>query len=1120
MNLPKSIDDSSLSQHEPLLSHCVMLRDTSRSESKQVLSSFVNAMHGDTQATAAALRWACLVFGDDLLEVTDGGKELFKVFFTYQCRLQDTEQGRASEYSVRVFKNGLHALKLQIAGAQAPPPHPQKSSRNRGRGKGQRGGSGASTGTKTVPGAISHQLEPAVGDICDTGTNVPTPETGLGSENKNQSMTDVVAGELDIALRTLTPESPMIPSEGAAQGRHSQSNKSKKRKATSQKPPVITSPDASEDDAQPSECCLAALEHPASSMSHQPKVQSTLVSSCPGGPIPRDVRSENVTRPKPKDTKRVENTHPQTSKPVTSLGRLCKTEAGNTDLPTHASKRPRQSAMLESATGLDPDQGPSFIQKDDSREPHISKHTKSLYPPTTQRDNGTAVIQSTPLVCQVVRHSFSDPVERPKSRKRPRAEFEARSMDSRVNPRSDANDPPGRFDTRDLRPLPLIRPQSMYSANTELAGCRPCYGVQSQDDADRLIRDAATNALVRLQDENRPDIPDWTQDEDHDAELDDSSVRDGDEANDTQPTPPDPSPSAIALKPPVPAPPLIWAQSRQEVCESFDLFRSYHSGVYSNKDIVKGYLLGAYAASRDLFYHGGKLIISHGGGKSESTLGSLRQEGAQDQEASDKSVRALLKTYKQCMPLVLLADDKYALFPYDLAASKYTYVVLGIYRIAHAWAECQPSSDGLKRIVRWKFAFQWCEGQGDPWWMIQQKTESSESNEPPTRFPLAGAEKFSDIEGNPGQCEHCHEESPTVYMQGWMCLNPRCDLFWSINGKEPQQLGYCEKFLQLVPQKFGNLPDIMPARAVQTPDRVTTTYSFSRGWHCTKCGRLSCRFKWEHWECSNCQERHVVEGRVRLAKEFWHQRPAGTFLHSQIGKNSGVLACCPEPIDLGSPKGFTNRLTFILPHGRGKIHLILGTSMANADADDTFQLYQQQASTGELKLRRYPLRNHRARGLLLTNYFSQNSGQAYQYVGGTGNTIPFDEAPDCIRRALALIKERSSLALGTGVPFNEILSAAYMERQKMAFHSDSEKGLGPIVASLSLGSAALMHFRQRVSAQDCQGPKPQCPTALTLVLRHGDVLIMEGDGVQKSYEHTVIPMNFRIAATARCIGST
>jgi hypothetical protein len=397
----------------------------------------------------------------------------------------------------------------------------------------------------------------------------------LSSENKNQSMTDVVAGELGIALHTLPLEPPVVPPEAAAQGRHSQSKKSKKRKATSQKPPVITSPDASEDDAQPPEHCLAALDPPASSISHPPKLQSTLASSRPGGSIPCNVRDEYVSklapiRPKSKGTKRAANAYDQTSKPITSPGILRKTKAGDTDLPAHTSKRPRRGSMLGSATGVDPEQAPSFtpyIQEDDSREPRISKHTKTSYPPTTQRDDGTAVTQPPPLLHQVVQHSFSDSVERPKSRKRPRAEFEARSMDSQVNPRSVAKEPSDPFDTRDLRPLPhniCATYQSMYSANTELGGCRPRCGVQSQDDADRLIRDAATNALVRLRDENQPDIPDWTQEEDHDAEFSDSGVHDGDEANDTQPTAPEPSPSVIVPKPPVPAPPLIWAQ----VCRS------------------------------------------------------------------------------------------------------------------------------------------------------------------------------------------------------------------------------------------------------------------------------------------------------------------------------------------------------------------------------------------------------------------------------------------------------------------------------------------------------------------------------------------------------------------------
>lgn len=63
----------------------------------------------------------------------------------------------------------------------------------------------------------------------------------------------------------------------------------------------------------------------------------------------------------------------------------------------------------------------------------------------------------------------------------------------------------------------------------------------------------------------------------------------------------------------VPCPPPIWAQvcyfakinssdhpdcgkSRQEVCESLNYFRSYHSGVYFNGSIAKGYLLSAFAA--------------------------------------------------------------------------------------------------------------------------------------------------------------------------------------------------------------------------------------------------------------------------------------------------------------------------------------------------------------------------------------------------------------------------------------------------------------------------------------------------------------------------------------------
>lgn len=55
-----------------------------------------------------------------------------------------------------------------------------------------------------------------------------------------------------------------------------------------------------------------------------------------------------------------------------------------------------------------------------------------------------------------------------------------------------------------------------------------------------------------------------------------------------------------------------------------------------------------------------------------------------------------------------------------------------------------------------------------------------------------------------------------------------------------------------------------------------------------------------------------------------------------------------------------------------------------------------------------------------------------QYVGGTDSTVPFSQAPTAVLRALDLIRTRAQAVLGTKPNFNEVLSAAYMERQKMA----------------------------------------------------------------------------------------
>ena len=48
--------------------------------------------------------------------------------------------------------------------------------------------------------------------------------------------------------------------------------------------------------------------------------------------------------------------------------------------------------------------------------------------------------------------------------------------------------------------------------------------------------------------------------------------------------------------------------------------------------------------------------------------------------------------------------------------------------------------------------------------------------------------------------------------------------------------------------------------------------------------------------------------------------------------------------------------SYILPYGRGQIHRIRRPPRLNRAADKIFRAYQEQAATGQLDFRRFPLR--------------------------------------------------------------------------------------------------------------------------------------------------------------------
>jgi hypothetical protein len=66
----------------------------------------------------------------------------------------------------------------------------------------------------------------------------------------------------------------------------------------------------------------------------------------------------------------------------------------------------------------------------------------------------------------------------------------------------------------------------------------------------------------------------------------------------------------IPLKPAARGQPLVWADTRQELCEGVTYFRSYQGGIYFRYEVAFGYLLDAFGADRDFI--GSHVVISHG----------------------------------------------------------------------------------------------------------------------------------------------------------------------------------------------------------------------------------------------------------------------------------------------------------------------------------------------------------------------------------------------------------------------------------------------------------------------------------------------------------------------------
>jgi hypothetical protein len=141
------------------------------------------------------------------------------------------------------------------------------------------------------------------------------------------------------------------------------------------------------------------------------------------------------------------------------------------------------------------------------------------------------------------------------------------------------------------------------------------------------------------------------------------------------------------------------------------------------------------------------------------------------------------------------------------------YAVLGWYRVRDAWEELEPgvqSNGEVRLFVRCKFAFEWVETQGIPWWVKDVEkaysvwlslftipqiipsggvSSSHRVSEPLqcqhiSAIDLWTSEHYEEPPGlnmadlhpplSPYRCAKCAEMSPLIYHEGWFCTNAKC----------------------------------------------------------------------------------------------------------------------------------------------------------------------------------------------------------------------------------------------------------------------------------------------------------------------------------------------------------
>lgn len=623
--------------------------------------------------------------------------------------------------------------------------------------------------------------------------------------------------------------------------------------------------------------------------------------------------------------------------------------------------------------------------------------------------------------------------------------------------------------------------------------------------------------------------------------------------------------------PPKPEPvgqPPVWADARMDLCETLHYFRSYQGACHATGGFVRGFMFDKVAHPRD--YIDSNVVIARAGGGQvkDKDSGEMRASGDQVEGAISQNLKHCMNHYN---PVVIITGIDN---PHMPSQTPHQYCVLDYFKPTHIWIE----KSGHSNILRYRF--EKLNVREDSWWRpkdIEDPVRLGSLPPPVTKY-----------------CGTCAHESPQIYLNGWMCLRPTCGSYWLIfpsgpdspRGSEPFEpdeasLIYDPRFLKSRtpwPNDDHEYPltsndAVLSSHAVPGED---TSEAFIRGVVCPLCGRCNSRIDWAGWQCRTptCPWKktppHTLIPAVSLREPLW---PLTDSYTPSRDVHSSLVA-----VHVSFAHNYRIH-RYTLPGISGFItHMIANKTILEEPGgpDDMFEALQKT----DIGLRRRLLENSQLKGGIYTRNFLVNYGMPYKFIAAT-DTHPFSSAARPITATRSRLNWAAKYLLSNEPPssassisassqsssstqlhhfeeheFNEVLALGYFESQKISYHDDGEHGLGPTIATLSLGAPATMRIRLKakhhlgVSASGIYTDAPPLPgsnayasrlrhvdslrelkatespaayrarlkalpkelhlkttgnakDALKLVLGHGDVVLMHGAEVQRYYEHAV-----------------